>query len=104
MSNIRNTETGEFGLTSADMSSWFAQQGRAAMIAEDFEGELEQFESLVSNSDIILYRDGRGNKVYGQIFGDISTVPVKNNLKRHAISFAMTETAFIEKDLFRGDA
>lgn len=66
--------------------------------------ELDQFENLVSNSDIILYRDGRGNKVYGQIFGEISTVPVKNNLKRHAISFAMTETAFIEKDLFRGDA
>ena len=48
MSNIRNTETGEFGLTPADMSSWFAQQGRAAMIADDFEGKLEQFESYAS--------------------------------------------------------
>ena len=48
MSNIRNTETGEFGLTPTDMSSWFAQQGRAAMIADDFEGKLEQFESYAS--------------------------------------------------------
>ena len=48
MSNIRNTETGEFGLTPADVRSWFAQQERAAMIAEEFEGKLEQFESYAS--------------------------------------------------------
>ena len=41
MSNIRNTETGEFGLTPADMRSWFVQQGRAAMIPDEFEGKLE---------------------------------------------------------------
>ncbi|QIL72330.1 hypothetical protein G7048_19400 [Diaphorobacter sp. HDW4B] len=45
MNNIRNTETGEFGLSVGDMRSWFAQEGRVAMIADEFEGVLEHFES-----------------------------------------------------------
>lgn len=45
MNNIRNTETGEFGLSVVDMRSYFAQEGRVAMIADDFTGTLEQFAS-----------------------------------------------------------
>ena len=48
MSNIRNTETSEFGLRVADIRSSFAQQGRVAMIADDFEGVLEQWESYTT--------------------------------------------------------
>ena len=45
MNNIRNTETGEWGLTINDVRSWFAQAGRVAMITDEFEGVLEHFES-----------------------------------------------------------
>lgn len=48
MNNIRNTETGEFGLSVVDMRSYFAQEGRMAMIADDFEGVLEHFESYAT--------------------------------------------------------
>lgn len=48
MSNIRNTVTSEFALTSADVRSWFAQRGIAAMITDDFEGVLIPFESYAS--------------------------------------------------------
>ena len=44
MNNIRNTETGEWGLGAKDVRSWFAQEGRVAMIADEFEGVLEHFE------------------------------------------------------------
>ncbi|QIL71676.1 hypothetical protein G7048_15720 [Diaphorobacter sp. HDW4B] len=47
MNNIRNTETGEFGLSVDDVRSWFAQEGRMAMIPDDFVGVLECFESYV---------------------------------------------------------
>lgn len=45
MNNIRNTETGEWGKSANDMRSGFAQAGRVAMIADDFTGVLEQWES-----------------------------------------------------------
>ncbi|MBF5006016.1 hypothetical protein [Diaphorobacter caeni] len=50
MSNIRNTETGEFGLRVVDMRSYFAQEGCVAMIADDFEGVLEQWESYAATA------------------------------------------------------
>lgn len=44
MNNIRNTETGEWGLGVNDVRSWFAQEGRVAMIADEFDGVLEHYE------------------------------------------------------------
>ena len=45
MNNIRNTETGEWGFGVNDVRSWFAQAGRVAMIADEFEGVLAPFET-----------------------------------------------------------
>ncbi len=43
--NIRNTETGEWGLSVIDMRVHFAQAGRVAAVSDEFEGTFEQFES-----------------------------------------------------------
>lgn len=48
MNNIRNTETGEFGLSVIDMRINFAQAGRVAAVSDEFEGTFEQFESYTS--------------------------------------------------------
>lgn len=48
MNNIRNTDTGEFGLSASDVRAWFEQQGVMACIADAFEGALEPFESYAA--------------------------------------------------------
>lgn len=48
MQNIRNTETGEWGLSASDVRAWFEQRGIMACIADAFEGALEPFESYAA--------------------------------------------------------
>lgn len=48
MNNIRNTETGEWGLGVNGVRAWFEQQGTMACIADAFEGVLEPFESYAA--------------------------------------------------------
>lgn len=48
MNNIRNTVTGEWGLSASDVRAWFEQQEIMACIADAFEGVLEPFESYAA--------------------------------------------------------
>ena len=65
MSNIRNTETGEFGLTPADMSSWFAQQGRAASIADAGGGVVAVHRAGQMPDGLAEHVDGDGDLLDG---------------------------------------
>lgn len=62
--------------------------------------ELEYFQYLADTSKVILFRDRRGEKIYGQISSDISEN--YEMLNKVNISFEFTELNFIEKDIHKG--
>lgn len=62
--------------------------------------ELEYLQYLADTSQVILFRDRRGEKIYGQISSDISET--YEMMDRVNISFEFTELNFIEKDIHKG--
>ena len=62
--------------------------------------ELEYLQYLADTSQVILFRDRRGEKIYGQISSDISET--YEIMDRVNISFEFTELNFIEKDIHKG--
>lgn len=64
--------------------------------------ELEYLQYLSDTAKIILFRDRRGEKIYGQISSDINnTYEIMDKVN---INFTFTELNFIEKDIYKGSA
>ncbi len=63
--------------------------------------ELNHFENLINTSKVILLRDRRGLKLYGQMTDSlqVSYIPAADLYK---ISFSFTEVNFIERDIYNG--
>lgn len=64
--------------------------------------ELEYLQYLADTSKVILFRDRRGEKIYGNISSDISDT--YESMDRVNVSFEFTELNFIEKDIHKGSA
>lgn len=62
--------------------------------------ELEYLQYLADNSKVLLFRDRRGEKIYGQISSDIGET--YEMMDRVSINFEFTELNFIEKDIHKG--
>lgn len=62
--------------------------------------ELEHLQYLADTSQVILFRDRRGEKIYGQISSDIGET--YEMMDRVNISFEFTELNFIERDIHKG--
>lgn len=64
--------------------------------------DFDYFMNLIQISKVILYKDCRGNKIYGSIH-DISTEYVKGVNSLVKIAFTFTETNFLEKDIYSAE-
>ena len=62
--------------------------------------ELEYLQYLADTAQVILFRDRRGEKIYGQISSEISET--YEMMDRVNVSFEFTELNFIEKDIHKG--
>ncbi|WP_410497207.1 hypothetical protein QTL86_11110 [Cellulosilyticum sp. ST5] len=63
--------------------------------------EYDAFMDIFDSSEVILYRDCRGEKIYGKVTSNVTKTPITNSL--YSIGFTFTEVSFIEKDMYKGD-
>ena len=63
--------------------------------------EYDAFMNIFDNSEVILYRDCRGEKIYGKVTSNVTKTPITNSL--YTIGFTFTEVCFLEKDMYKGD-
>ena len=62
--------------------------------------EYDTFMDIFDSSEVILYRDCRGEKIYGKVTSNVTKTPITNSL--YSIGFTFTEVNFIEKDMYQG--
>lgn len=63
--------------------------------------EYDAFMDIFDSSEVILYRDCRGEKIYGKVTSNVTKTPITNSL--YSMGFTFTEVSFIEKDMYKGD-
>lgn len=63
--------------------------------------EYDTFMDIFDSSEVILYRDCRGEKIYGKVTSNVTKTPITNSL--YTIGFTFTEVCFLEKDMYKGD-
>lgn len=63
--------------------------------------EYDTFMNIFDNSEVILYRDCRGEKIYGKVTSNVTKTPITNDI--YTIGFTFTEVCFLEKDMYKGD-
>jgi hypothetical protein len=62
---------------------------------------IDKLASLLKSSKLLLYKDVKGNKAFGQIFGSFE--PITDDLEVTTIEFNFTELSFLEQDVYAGD-
>lgn len=62
---------------------------------------IDKFISVIRKAKVLLYRDGRGEKIFCHVVGDVQTTRFSGNW--YTVSFRFTEVPFLEEDLYRGD-
>lgn len=100
ISNIRDIVTSQF----AGSKALKIERGAASYSVVRMTFDLPtykdylEFKQLVETSTVILLRDGRGNKFYGNVTSDITLGYLKSDWV--TISFDFSEVDFIEEDIY----
>lgn len=75
------------------------RRGSCSFLAE--KSKINQFLNIINKAKVMMYRDGRGEKIFCHVVGDIS--PKKFTKDWYNISFEFVEVPFIEKDMYIGN-
>lgn len=82
-----------------DVGEQCYKKGSCSFLAE--KQLINEFVAMLNKTKILLYRDGRGEKIFCHVVGNVETTRFAGEW--YTVAFSFTEVPFLEEDLYHGN-